>query len=189
MGNPLRQRQTAAKFASSGQVIEISEEISSFDSLSEIVEADLAALDADKIPPAWRESIVRGELQFGFVAGGGNVPSMSGQVGVELDAVCQRCLEPFRQRIEIEPRLLLLKADEAVAEFDDYEVWELEEDTLRPLDVVEELLIMAMPFSAMHDNMADCKAFSAAIENVTEIRRPFAALGAQMKQVEKDSDV
>ena len=76
-----------------------------------------------------------------------------------------------------------------MAEFDDYEVWELEEDTLRPLDVVEELLIMAMPFSAKHDNLADCKAFSAAIENVTEIRRPFAALGAQMKQVEKDPDV
>ncbi|HNP66096.1 MAG TPA: YceD family protein [Woeseiaceae bacterium] len=189
MGNPLRQRLTATKFASVGQVIEISEEVSSFDSLSEIVEADLAALEADKIPPAWRESVVRGELQFGFVAAAGNVPTMSGQVRVELDAVCQRCLEPFRQRLEIEPRLLLLNAHESVAEFDDYEIWELDEDTLRPLDIVEELLIMAMPFSAMHDNMADCKAFSAAIENVTEIRRPFAALAAQMKQVEKDPDV
>ena len=189
MGNPLRDRRTAAEWASVGQVIEISEEISSFDSLSEIVEADLAALDADKIPSAWRESVVRGELQFGFAVAAGNVPSMSGQIGVELDAVCQRCLEPFRQRIEIEPRLLLVKAHETVVEFDDYEVWELDEDTLRPLDIVEELLIMAMPFSAKHDNMADCKVFSAAIENVTEIRRPFAALGAQMKQVEKDPDV
>ncbi len=188
MGNPLRQRRTAAELASSGQVIEITEEISSFDRLSEIVEADLLALDADKIPPGWRESRVQGELQFGFISTAGSIPTVSGQAAVELDAVCQRCLEPFRLRLTIEPRLLLVGMEESMDEFDDYEVWELDEETLRPQDIVEELLIMAMPFSATHENMADCKAFSTSVENATDMKRPFAALGAQMKQVAKDPD-
>lgn len=188
MGNPLYERRAAADWAASGQVIEISEEISTFDSLSAIVEADLAALGTDKIPSGWRESRVLGELQFGFTAAAGDVPTVSGQAGVEIDAVCQRCLEAFRLRLQIEPRLLLVEEHEAVVEFDDFEVWELDEDTLRPQDIVEELLIMAMPFSATHDNMKDCKAFSAPVESATEMKRPFAALGAQMKQVEKDPD-
>ncbi len=188
MGNPLRQRRTAAELASSGQVIEITEEISSFDRLSEIVEADLVALDADKIPSAWRESRVQGELKFGFVAAAGSMPAVSGQAAVELDAVCQRCLEPFRLRLEIAVRLLLVGKETLANEFDDYEIWELDEETLRPQDIVEELLIMAMPFSATHENMADCKAFSSSVESATDMKRPFAALGAQMKQVAKDPD-
>ena len=47
MGNPLQDLRTAVEFASVRQVIEISEKISSFDKLSEIVEADLAALARD----------------------------------------------------------------------------------------------------------------------------------------------
>lgn len=188
MGNPLRDRRTVAEWASVGQVIEITEKISAFDRLTEIVEADLAALDVDRVPAEWRESVVRGELQFGFLQQAGGMPVATGQVGVAVDAVCQRCLEPFKLQLDIEPRLLLARDDESVDEFDDFEVWELENERLRPQDVIEELLIMAMPFAATHDNMADCKAFSTADAVVTDMKRPFAALAEQMKQVEKDPD-
>ena len=60
MGNPLRDRRTVVELASVGQVIEIADKISSFENLAGIVEADLAALDPDKMPPDWRESVVRG---------------------------------------------------------------------------------------------------------------------------------
>ena len=194
MGNPLRDRRTAAELASDGQVIEIADKVGAFESLASIVEADLAALDPDKMPSAWRESVVSGALQFGFADAAGRVPKLEGGADAEVAAVCQRCLEPFELKLSIEPELLLLGADaEAVAEgFEDIEVWELDERAVRPQDIVEELLIMAMPLSAMHDNMTECKALasadSSADEEIEELVNPFANLRLQMKQNEKDSD-
>ena len=78
MGNPLRDRRTAAELASDGQVIEIADKISSFDSLASIVEADLAALDPDKMPSGWRDCAVLGEIQFGFADEKGRIPMVSG---------------------------------------------------------------------------------------------------------------
>ena len=192
MGNPLRDRRSAAKLASVGQVIEIVDKISSFENLANIVEADLAALDPDKMPSGWRDCAVRGELQFGFVDADGRVPMVTGRATADVDAVCQRCLEPFQLQLEIEPKLLLLDVEQAADGCEDLEVWELDEATLRPQDIIEELLIMAMPFSAMHNNMADCKAFSSADpsddDGLEKLVKPFAALRSQISQNEKDPD-
>lgn len=188
MGNLLRDRRTAVEWASVGQVIVIAEKIDSFEHLAGIVEADLAALDPDKLPTRWREGAVLGKLQFGFAGGDVRVPMVTGTATAEVDAVCQRCLEPFRLQLSVELQLLLLDAQDMTDEFEDFEVWELSEETLRPQDIVEELLIMALPFSATHDNMADCKASSAAEESAEKTIRPFAALRSQMQHNEMDSD-
>ena len=66
MGNPLQDRRTAAEWAAVGQVIEIAEELGGFERLASIVEADLAALEPDKMPAAWRDTVIVGELEFGF---------------------------------------------------------------------------------------------------------------------------
>jgi len=189
MANPLRDSRTAADLASVGQVIEIANKIGSFESLADIIEADLSALGADKIPSAWRESVVRGEIQFGYADADGRIPAVSGSATAAVSAVCQRCLEPFQLQLTIEPKLLLLTSDEAVDGYAEFEVWELEAEIFRPQDIIEELLIMALPFAAMHDNMADCKALSPLNtegDSGEELRRPFAALRAQMTQNEKD---
>jgi uncharacterized protein len=191
MGNLLRDRCTAAELASVGQVIEIDEKISSFESVASIVEADLAALDPDKTPSGWRDLAVRGELQFGFVDAENRVPMVTGSATANVGAVCQRCLEPFQLQLEIEAKLLLLGADESADGYDDFEVWELNEQTMRPQDIVEELLIMAMPLSAMHDKMGDCKAFSSvgeSTDDAEEFVTPFAALRSQMNRNDKDPD-
>ncbi len=195
MGNPLRESRTAADLASVGQVIEIANKIGSFESLADIVEADLAALDPDKIPSGWRENAVLGELQFGYADADGCVPAVSGSATAAVSAVCQRCLEPFQLQLTIEPKLLLLTSDEAADGHAEFEVWELEAEIFRPQDIVEELLIMALPFSATHDNMADCKALSSTVtegqmdgDSSEELLRPFAALRAQMQQNEKDPE-
>ncbi len=182
MGNPLRDRRTASEWATVGQVIEIAEKLEGFEQLASIVEADLAALEADRMPPNWRDSIVAGRLEFGFVDAQGKVPAVDCELAVTVDAVCQRCLEAFRLALETETKLLLLELDEAADGYDEYEVWELEETTLRPKDIVEELLIMAMPFAAMHVDTAECKALSAEADGKEEMTRPFAALRAQMTQ-------
>ncbi|MEL7186465.1 MAG: DUF177 domain-containing protein [Pseudomonadota bacterium] len=186
MGNPLRDRRTVAEWASAGQAIEITEKIGAFDGLAAILEADLAALEPGKIPENWRESRVTGALLFGYLDTDNRVPAVTGQVEAEVDAVCQRCLEPFRLRLAAEPKLLLLGNDESDAGYDEYEVWELDERLLKPQDIVEELLVMALPFSAVHDNMAECRAFGSDGETTPEkTTRPFAALRQQMA---KDTD-
>ncbi len=192
MSNPLRDRHPVTELAAAGQVIEIAEQISSFEGLAAVLEADLAALDPDKLPPAWRESVVSGALQFGFADAAGQVPTLSGSARATVTAVCQRCLDPFELKLCIEPELLLLDAEEVAEGYEDIEVWELDERAVRPQDIVEELLIMAMPFSAMHGSMAECKAFKADDqphgESVEKLVTPFAALRSQMKQNEKDPD-
>lgn len=182
MGNPLQTRRSVKKRATDEQVIEFDDKISSFQGLSEIIAADLGALDDEKVPTGWRESPVGGELRFSFADATGALPVVTGRLQASVDAVCQRCMEPFRLQLDVEPRLALLPVIEQGAEQEslDYEVWELEEDLLRPMDLVEELLVMAMPFSAMHSNMKECTAFSSADEGAQETTRPFAALRAQM---------
>ena len=183
MGNPLRDRRTAAEWASVGQAIEITEKVGAFEGLAAIVAEDLAALEPDRMPADWRESPITGSLQFTYLDADNRVPAATGRVEVEVDAVCQRCLEPFRLKLEVEPKLLLLESEQGDAGYDEYEVWELQDRMLQPQDIVEEMLVMALPFAAMHDNMAECKAFDSEAEAKAEqTTRPFAALREQMGQ-------
>ena len=113
----------------------------------------------------------------------GRVPAVECELTVTVDAVCQRCLEAFRLPLETEAKLLLLELDETADGYDEYEVWELEEKVLRPLDIVEEMLVMALPFAAMHVESASCKVLTSAAEaNEDEMTTPFAALREQMAQ-------
>ena len=183
MGNPLRERRSAAELAAVAQVIEIAEKISDFEQLSAIIDADLVALNADRMPAGWRDSAIEGSLEFGFADAQQMLPKVSCRVEVTVDAVCQRCLEAFRLPLEVEADLLLLKLEQEADGFEELEVWELEETLLRPQAIVEELLIMAMPFSAMHVDSAACKALSpAAEEGAEKLTTPFAALRDQMAQ-------
>ena len=147
------------------------------------MDADLAALDEAKKPVGWRDTAVITKLRFGFVDAGNNVPMLHCQLSTTVAAVCQRCLEPFRLPLEVDVKLLLLELDETVEGYDEYEVWELAETTLRPMDIVEELLIMALPFAAMHAESAACRALSADdAADGEEMTKPFAALREQMTQ-------
>ncbi len=181
MGNPLHERRTAADWAAVPQVIEIAEILGNFEQLSAVVATDLEVLDAGRMPADWRNAAVRGHLEFGFADAQQMLPVVHCEARAEVDAVCQRCLEPFRLPLEAEADLLLLELEQTVDGFDDYEVWELEEPLLRPLDIVEELLVMALPFAAMHLESAACKALSPAKEDsAIEMTTPFAALREQM---------
>jgi len=183
MANPLRERRSAAEWSAGSQVIEIAEKLSDFEQLAAIVEADLAALDADKIPATWRDAEVSGRLEFGFADAQHLLPTVACRAEVTVDAVCQRCLEAFRLPLETESELLLLALEQEADGYDDYEVWELEEKLLRPQDIVEEMLIMALPFSAMHTESTACKALApGTAAGDDEVTTPFAALREQMAQ-------
>jgi uncharacterized metal-binding protein YceD (DUF177 family) len=181
MGNPLCESRSAAEWSAGSQVIEIARKICDFEALAAIIESDLAALDAAKIPAGWRDADVTGQMKFGFADAQQTLPMVSCQAEVTVDAVCQRCLEAFRLPLEAEANLLLLRLEQDVDGYDDYEVWELEEKLLRPQAIVEEMLIMALPFSAMHAESGACKVLSPeAVESPGEMTTPFAALREQM---------
>jgi uncharacterized protein len=182
MVNPLRARRTAAEWAAVSQVIEIADKVGSFEQLSAVIETDLAALDAGKVPAGWRDAAVSGRLEFGFADAQQQLPMVACRLEATVDLVCQRCLEVFRQPLAAETNLLLLDFDQEANGYDEYEVWELEEPLLRPQDIVEELLIMALPFAATHAESASCRALAAdAREDAgEEMTTPFAALREQM---------
>ncbi len=182
MSDPLRMCRTAAEWAAAGQLIDISQKLTSFERLGPVVEEDLAALGEDAIPSGWRDSTINARLEFGFADVRNSVPMVQCKVSATVDTVCQRCLEAFRLPLEVEAKLLLLGLDETVEGYDEFEVWELTEGTLRPLDIVEELLVMSMPFSAMHSESAACKALATRVADSDEMTTPFAALREQMTQ-------
>jgi uncharacterized metal-binding protein YceD (DUF177 family) len=180
MENPLQDLRTPSDLAVSGQVVEFTETIASFEHLEKIVEADLLALDPAKLPLNWRNSVVAGKLTFGLSSANDGLPVLEGQVAVTLDAVCQRCLGPFRLPLEAQLRMVFSDDERSDDDCDGYEVWELAEETLRPLDLVEEALIMAMPLSAMHTDSVDCSRREMKTEVVQKTTTPFADLKAQM---------
>ena len=183
MGNPLRERRTAAEWAAGAQAIEIAEKIGNFGQLSAIIEADLAALDTARMPADWRASAVEGRIEFGFADAQQLLPAATLSVAATVDAVCQRCLEAFRLPLAAGAELLLLDLEQTADGYDEYEVWELEEKQLQPIDIVEEMLVMAMPFSAMHVDSASCKALASETQVPDEeTTTPFAALREQMAQ-------
>ena len=186
MGNPLRDRRTPSELAESGQVIEFKQKLNDFERLAAVVEADLARLDPDTLPADWRDAPVSGRLAFGFVDAQNRLPVLDGRAAVTFDAVCQRCLQPLRWSLDVPVRLLFGTAAPGSAESADYELWELPEATFTPLDVVDELLVMAMPLAAMHAGDADCIAPPDRVAESTGKIRPFAALKAQMDTEKQD---
>jgi len=188
MGNLLRDRRAPSELAASRQVIDFEEKLKDFSHLAAIVEGDLESLDAAKMPPKWRDAAISGRLTFGFadaqsgLGAEGAWPMLHGKVAATIDAVCQRCLEPFQLPLAAELRLLFTDDASVGTAGDGFEVWELDEDKLRPLDLVEEALIMALPFAAMHDDDATCHEPEVLEEKPGKTTRPFADLKSQMGQ-------
>ncbi len=183
MGDPLRDRCPPRDLAEAQQVIEISEKIGHFDQLVKVMEADLSALDAGKMPANWREYPVTGKLNFGFADAQDEVAALNISLQASVTTVCQRCLQPFELPLSTTLRLLLSGASDKIAERDGYEVWEFAEDAIRPIDIVEEALLMALPLSAMHENIDECVEIEAEIEAETVdegMTTPFAALRTLM---------
>jgi uncharacterized metal-binding protein YceD (DUF177 family) len=148
-----------ADLASSGQVIETTGKIEDFERLVGIIDADLSALPAARIPQQWRQAAVDITLHFGWIDARPGVPALEGRVTARVAAVCQRCLAPFELGLDTALKLLLPRSGTMPAECDGYEIWEFDENTVSPTDIVEEALIMAMPLSALHESSDDCIAF------------------------------
>jgi uncharacterized metal-binding protein YceD (DUF177 family) len=185
MANPLLDHALPGDLADRGQVFEIEGQIKNFKRLLEIIAADLADVPAQHVPTQWRMAPVRIKLEFSWVDGHREIPALTGHVTTNIAALCQRCLDPCEIKIETELNMVLLQelqiSKAAESGFSDYEIWELDEDTIRPLDIVEEALIMALPLSPVHPSRDLCGLLADnAVQEKSDSVRPFADLKSQM---------
>jgi uncharacterized metal-binding protein YceD (DUF177 family) len=187
MANPLLDSASPRDLAACSQVIETKGKVSDFGRLVEIIEADLADSAAESHTMEWRDSPVEIKLLFGWSDEVRDVPALSGKVAAGIAAICQRCLEPFAFPLETELAMLLPNSAAATKETGGTEVWDVVEDTVRPLDIVEESLIMALPLAPMHEPIDLCGSLLADLrgelsEEPTGTDRPFANLRAEMDE-------
>ncbi len=181
MANPLLERAPPKVFAERRQIIEKQEKLELFPRLSGVVDEHLRQLG--NAAARWRQSPVAIRLAFGWADAARDLPVLEGHIAVRIPAVCQRCLDPLELELETDLRLLFSGPGRSVDESLDYEVWELDEPLLRPLDVVDEALVMSMPLAAMHQEQADCGPLAEAAKAGKEEEqvRPFANLRSQMR--------
>ena len=183
MANPLTDRAPPSQLAASGQVIETQGKLSIFPRLKDAVAADMASLAADAAPKKWRHAPIDIRLAFGWADARREIPALEGQISARIDAVCQRCLEPFELSLNAQLKLLLLEPQGEVTAFEEYEIWETAENTVRPLDIVDEALIMAMPLSPAHEDSTMCGPLAEILPaEESKMVRPFADLKSQMSK-------
>lgn len=185
MPNPLLDRSSPEELAERGQVIEKEVELQTFARLAEVVAADLASLPAREIPREWRQTPVAIRLGFSWADSDRQIPAAAGRVIARVPAVCQRCLGPMELTLDEELNLLLAgpeQAARATGATDERDVWEIDEATIRPLDILEETLIMALPLSAMHGDGQGCDAAEEVVPaDSAETIRPFAGLRSAVR--------
>ncbi len=183
MANPLLDRVPPEELADRSQVFELKGKIHDFRRLIEIVEADLASVSAERRPREWQAAPVNIRLGFAWADSRREIPALEGEISTDIAAVCQRCLEPFDLPLKTTLKMLLLKSVDATTVQDEFEIWEVEGDEVRPLDIVEEALIMALPLSAVHQSRDLCGPLA---DNVTgenkETVTPFADLRSRMNK-------
>lgn len=180
MASPLTVPATPAELADRQQVIETEENIESFPRLAAIIEAELAT--APSALAKWQQFPVQITLRFGWAGGRREFVALTGKVEAQIAALCNRCLQPFEYPVREQLNLVLARPDEVGGAAPGYEIWELDDEWLRPADIVEETLIMALPLVARHEDDKSCqlKAGPAAAER-NDVTRPFADLRSQMQ--------
>jgi len=189
MANPLLENVLPAELADRNQVIDVKGEIGNFARLVEIVEAELRAADETAALRDWRHRPVDVALRFGWVDQERTRPRVVGTIRARMPLVCQRCLQHFEYPLEVPVNLVFIRAQD-VADDDGEEagdeVWELDGDTVRLADIVEEALIMSLPLAAMHESRQDCGPLAEKIGGGEKAAtRPFQDLRSQMERAKK----
>jgi uncharacterized metal-binding protein YceD (DUF177 family) len=183
MANPLLDRALPEELAERGQAFEKKGKIEDFRRLIEIVEADLESVSEPLRPREWRSAPVDIRLGFAWADARREFPVLEGEISTVIAAVCQRCLEPFDLPLRTTLKMLLLKSADATTAHGEFEIWEIEGDAIRPIDIVEEALIMAMPLSVVHQSRDECGPLAGDVtDEKIETVRPFKDLRARMNK-------
>ena len=75
----------------------------------------------------------------------------------DVELICQRCLEPFRQELEDKVNVVIADSDSLPTTVPTgFEPFELEDARLLPAQLVEDELIVAIPLVPKHARVEDC---------------------------------
>jgi uncharacterized protein len=112
-------------------------------------------------------------------------PSLTLTLSGTVPLVCQRCLQPFAQAVDQSTELLLARSEAELArlDLDDIEVV-LATERLDPLMLVEDELLLSLPFAPRHAD-GECEAVPAAAgarESGESRPSPFGQLGMLKKR-------
>ncbi len=123
----------------------------------------LKVLDLQRFRPllASDEGVI--QAQFAFSRDEENRFLVTLTVGVDVQVICQRCLEPMTTHLASENTLALVGNDEQAAQLPRHlEPLIVEGEFSNLRDMVEDELILAMPPFSYHD-LADCKQIEAGL--------------------------
>jgi uncharacterized protein len=92
---------------------------------------------------------------------------VEGRVVASIRVICQRCLEPVELVLDESVKLAFV-ASEAIGKDlpVDIDPWVCAEDDFKPVDIIEEQLILAVPFVAFHER---CNLRADVTRGLTEI--------------------
>jgi uncharacterized protein len=126
---------------------------------------------------------IRAELEFSF--NDARLPSVSGSLKGELTIQCQRCLEAMKIPVDQSLDLSFVRVGQGDQELSEhYDLYEVEDQALRPADMIEDELLLLIPQVPMHTN-PECiieTEFGEQIEQQSEEREnPFAVLASLKK--------
>ncbi len=169
---PLTRQADIRKLASSGAVIEGSVKVSELGRLAQALAEDSGTVSYC--------------LRFGVTEEG--IPSIAGQVEGSVVVLCQRCLEPMELDLRSEFLLGAVDSDERARQLPGrLEPLVLQEDIVDTAAVLEEELLLCLPFVSYH-SQDECKqkvghqSIEEGAEPVSEERNnPFDVLAALKK--------
>jgi len=127
-----------------------------------------------------QNGVVTVDLQGGVDEGG--VRLISGQLLTCVEMICQRCLEPLQISLSVKLKLGLIRSESQAAQLpDEYDPLLAGESGIALAALVEDELILALPFAPMHAGAQSCwrmESNSPAEQPATTRTHPFAALAA-----------
>jgi len=114
---------------------------------------------------------------------------ITGQVQTQIELVCQRCLGPLQLPLVVDLRLGLVRSSSQAGTLPpEYDPLVTSEQDIAVSELIEDELILAVPFAPMHDETQACRTLNTALadeasgENRLEkTTQPFATLSTLLK--------
>jgi uncharacterized protein len=97
------------------------------------------------------------DVRLAFARGDEGIVRVSGSCRGDLQLVCQRCLGHYKQPMDTAFELMLLDDEALLEHVDDAHDREVATDRIRPLDFIEDELIMTLPLVPIHPDPTDCE--------------------------------
>lgn len=93
-------------------------------------------------------------VELEFTRNDTGLPIITGRIHASLDVICQRCLQSVDYKLESSVYVVLVKNDEQAERVQEgFESWLVDEESekMRLLDFIEDEILLALPFSVMHE--------------------------------------